>query len=156
MSRREQATYVDEARRDVNACFKSQLKDLFELVYEDDREGLIEFIDAELAMTRKLAPAFNKYVDELERMRRIIKEGEMNDKVKAQAINVYEKNLEMVNGISGHWDPERILRLIIDEDREILIPYIDDGIKMARNLGAKANDYIHELEHLKAILGGES
>ncbi len=76
MSRREQATYIDEARRDVNACFEFRLKDLFELVYEDDREGLIEFIDEELKMARKMGPAINKYIDELERMRRIIEDGE--------------------------------------------------------------------------------
>lgn len=80
----------------------------------------------------------------------------MRDSVKAQAVNVYEKNVEMLNELVGHWDPEIFLRHIIDEDREKLIPYIDDEIKMAKNLVAKANDYIHELEHLKAILGGEA
>ena len=84
----------------------------------------------------------------------------MNDKVKAQAVNVYLTNAEMItemlNGIPEHGDPERILRHVIDEDREKLIPYVDDEIKMAKNLGAKANDYIHELEHMRAILGGEA
>lgn len=82
----------------------------------------------------------------------------MNDKVKvrAQAVIVYEKNVGILNEIVEQWDPERILRHVIDEDREKLIPYIDDEIKMAKNLGAKANDYIHELEHMRAILGGEA
>lgn len=82
----------------------------------------------------------------------------MNDKVKvrAQAFIVYEKNVGIFNEIVEQWDPERILRHVIDEDREKLIPYIDDEIKMAKNLGARANDYIHELEHMRAILGGEA
>lgn len=80
----------------------------------------------------------------------------MRDSVKAQAVNVYEKNIEMLNGIAELWDSERILIHVIDEDREKLIPYIDDEIKMAKNLGARANDYIHELEHMRAILGGEA
>lgn len=82
----------------------------------------------------------------------------MNDKVKvrAQAFIVYEKNVGILNEIVEQWDPERILRHVIDEDREKLIPYIDDEIKRAKNLGARANDYIHELEHMRAILGGEA
>lgn len=82
----------------------------------------------------------------------------MNDKVKvrAQAVIVYEKNVGILNEIVEQWDPERILRHVIDEDREKLIPYIDDEIKMAKNLGAWANDYIHELEHMRTILGGEA
>lgn len=85
----------------------------------------------------------------------------MNDKVKAQAFNVYATNAEMLKVVVEHWNPKhwnpnRFLWHVIDEDREKLIPYIDDEIKMAKSLGAKANDYIHELEHMRTILGGEA
>lgn len=76
----------------------------------------------------------------------------MNNDIKAKAVDVYEKREDLFNA----WCPNDIINLVIDEDRAKLIPYIEDEIRIAGNMGAGAGAYIHELEHLKAMLEEET
>ena len=69
---RAQATRVDEAKVDITRCIEWRGGDIFQLVYEEDRAGLLIFIEAELKEARKLSPYVDKYVKELEAMKDMI------------------------------------------------------------------------------------
>ena len=75
----------------------------------------------------------------------------MNNEVKAQAVNTYEAKADLFNA----WTPNDIIDLVIDEDKEKLVPYIEQELTMAKNLGIGAGDYIHELEHLLVMVKGD-
>ena len=69
---RAQATRVDESRTDVKKCLEWKGDNLFQLVYEEDRKGLLVFIEAELKEARRLSPLVDSYIKELETMKEII------------------------------------------------------------------------------------
>lgn len=75
--------------------------------------------------------------------------------LRAQAVNAYEAKSDIFNVVLFNSEPAKILDLVIDEDRTKLIPYIEDEIKAAKNLGAGAHVYLHELENILAMIREE-
>ena len=79
----------------------------------------------------------------------------MNNTVKAQAVNVFEKHIAVLGkGVS--WDPDDLLSLVAKDDREKLIPYIEGEISAAESMGKAGAEYVYELQHLKALIEKEA
>lgn len=77
------------------------------------------------------------------------------EKLRAKAVNVYEAKSDIFNVVLFDKGPAKLLDLVIDEDRSKLIPYIEDEIKAAYNLGQGAEKYINELTEILAIVKEE-
>ena len=69
-----------------------------------------------------------------------------------QAGRTSEARMDLFNA----WSPDRILELVVGKDRAKILPYIEDEMKAAKQLGPGASDYIKELERLKTIIEEET
>ncbi len=79
----------------------------------------------------------------------------MNKETKAKALDVYEKRLDVRDSVYKLSFGSDILDLVIDEDRSKLIPYIEDELKAATQLGVAGVRYANELHHLKKMIEEE-
>lgn len=74
----------------------------------------------------------------------------VKDKTRLQAVNAYKEKAEILCA-DLKWQNE-ILDLVLEDDRSLLVPYIDEEIAAARQMGEHGLKYAHELERLKVIL----